>query len=94
MKGFLDSLMIFQKLVTQNSYVNCSDREPKELKPKNQYFDKTIEKIVDTSNTVGKNGGLDISFGIMFQTKYKIIMIIIINSDCNNYVNHILILVL
>jgi flagellar basal body-associated protein FliL len=33
---------------------------------------------VDTSNTVSGTRGLDISFGNMFQAKYKIIMIVII----------------
>jgi hypothetical protein len=62
-------------LVTKNSYINCSD---KELKCKDQNFDKAAKKIVNGSNTVSQTRSLDISFGSMFQVKYKIIMIIII----------------
>jgi hypothetical protein len=65
-------------LVTEGSYINCSDKEPEDVKPKDQGFDEVAEKIVDTSNTVGGTGGLDISFGNMFQSKFKIILIVII----------------
>jgi hypothetical protein len=65
-------------LVIEGLYINCSDKEPEEVKPKDQGLDETAKKIVDTSNTVSGTGGLDISFGNMFQAKYKIIMIVII----------------
>jgi hypothetical protein len=47
------------------------------VKPKDQGFDKVAEKMY-TSNTINGIGGLYISFGKMFQTKYKVIMILII----------------
>jgi hypothetical protein len=65
-------------LVTEGSYINCSDKEPEDVRPKNQGFDETAEKVVDTSNTVSGTRGLDISFGNMFQSKFKIILIVII----------------
>jgi hypothetical protein len=61
----------------KNTYINCSNKEPEEIKPKDQGFDEATEKIVDTSDTVSRTGGLDISFENMFQAKYKIIMIVI-----------------
>jgi hypothetical protein len=64
-------------LVTEDSHINCSDKEPEKVKFKNEGFDETAEKIMDTSNTVSGTGCLDISFGNMFQAKYKIIMIVI-----------------
>jgi hypothetical protein len=39
---------------------------------------KAAEKILETTNTVSGTGGLDISFGSMFQAKYKFVMIVII----------------
>jgi hypothetical protein len=63
---------------SKGSYINCSDKEPEEVKPKDQGFDEAAEKIVDTSNTVSGTGGLDISFGNIFQSKFKIILIVII----------------
>jgi hypothetical protein len=85
-------------LVTEGSYINCSDKEPEDVKPKDQGFDEAAEKIVDPLNAVSGIGGLDISFGNMFQTKYKIIMIVIIinsgSNNCSNCSNHILILLL
>jgi hypothetical protein len=65
-------------LVTEGSYINYSDKKPEEVKPKDEGFDKTAEKIVDITKTASGTGGLDISFGNIFQVKYKIIMIVII----------------
>jgi hypothetical protein len=65
-------------LITEASYINCSNKEPETVKLKDQDFDEAAEKIVNTSNTLSGTGGLDISFGNMFQTEYKIIVIVII----------------
>jgi hypothetical protein len=51
MKGFLDFSMTSKvscDLVTEGSYINCSDKEPEKIKPKDQGFDEATEKIVDT----------------------------------------------
>jgi t-SNARE complex subunit (syntaxin) len=60
------------------SYINCLDKEPEEVKPKDQDFDEAAERIVDTSNTVSGTGNLDISFRNMFQSKFKLILLVII----------------
>jgi hypothetical protein len=65
-------------LVTEGSYINCSNKKPEDVKPKDQGFDEAVEKNLDTSNTVCSTGGLDISFGNMFHSKFKIILIVII----------------
>jgi hypothetical protein len=57
----------------EDSYTNCSDKEPEEIKPKDQGFDEAAEKVVDTSNTASGLGGLDISFGNLFSSKSKLI---------------------
>jgi hypothetical protein len=77
-KFFNDFSKISCDLVMDGSYINCADKEPEDVKPKDQGFDEATEKIVDTSNTVSGRGGLDISFGNMFQSKFKIILIVII----------------
>jgi hypothetical protein len=75
---FNDFSKVSCDLVTKGSYINCSDKEPEDVKPKDKNFDEAAEKVVDTSNTVSGTGGPDISFGNMFQSKFKIILIVII----------------
>jgi hypothetical protein len=75
---FNDFSKISCDLVTEGSYINCSDEKPEDVKPKDQGLDEAAEKIVDSSNTVSGTGGLDISFGNMFHSKFKIILIVII----------------
>jgi hypothetical protein len=63
---FNDFSKVSCDLVIEGSYINCSDKEPEEVKSKDQGFDEATEKIVDTSNTVSGTGGPDISFVNMF----------------------------
>jgi hypothetical protein len=48
---FNDFSKVSCDLVMEGSYINCSDKEPEDVKPKDQGFDEAAEKIVDTSNT-------------------------------------------
>jgi hypothetical protein len=52
---FNDFSKVSCDLVTEGSYINCSDKEPEDVKSKDQDFDEAIEKVVDTSNTVSGN---------------------------------------
>jgi serine/threonine protein phosphatase PrpC len=49
-------------LVTEGLYINYSDKELEEIKPKDQGCNETAEKIVDTSNTINGTGNINISF--------------------------------
>jgi hypothetical protein len=41
------------------------------VKPNDQGFDETPEKIMDTSNRVSGTGGLDISFGNLMTVSFS-----------------------
>jgi hypothetical protein len=60
MKVTLDFSKISCNLVTEGSYINCSNKHPEEVKPKDQGFNKATEKIIDTTNIISGTGGLDI----------------------------------
>jgi hypothetical protein len=45
--------------VIEGSYINCLDKESEEVKPKDQGFNKTAEKIVNVINTVSEIGQID-----------------------------------
>jgi hypothetical protein len=68
----------------EGNYVNCSDKTPEEIRPKDQGFDEATEKIVNiTSDNLNNGLNLDqLSFKDLFNSKYKTIMwtIIIIIS--------------
>jgi hypothetical protein len=56
--------------------INCSDKNPEEIKPKDQGFDEATEKIVNRTSDNSNNGlNLDkLSFKDLFNSKYKSIM--------------------
>jgi hypothetical protein len=68
----------------EGNYVNCSDKTPEKIRPKDQGFDEAAEKIVNITSDNSNNGlNLDqLSFKDLFNSKYKTIMwtIIIIIS--------------
>jgi hypothetical protein len=68
---FNDLQGISCNLIGEGSYTDCSDKEPEDIKPKDQGFDESAEKIVDTFNSATGSSGLDISFGSLFQSKAK-----------------------
>jgi hypothetical protein len=74
---FNDLQGISCNLIGEGSYTDCSDKEPKDIKPKDQGFDEAAEKIVDTSNSAIVSSGLDLSFGSLFQSKAKQIALIV-----------------
>jgi hypothetical protein len=81
---FADLFGISCEFTGEGNYVNCSDKTPEEIWPKDQGFDEAAEKIVNITSDTSNNGlNLDqISFKDLFNSKYKTIMwtIIIIIS--------------
>jgi hypothetical protein len=81
---FADLYGISCESMGEGNYVNCSDKTPEEIRPKDQGFDEAAEKIVNITSDNSKNGlNLDqVSFKDLFNSKYKTIMwtIIIIIS--------------
>jgi preprotein translocase subunit SecY len=60
----------------EGNYINCSDKDQEEIKPKDQGFDEAAEKIVNkTADNSNKGLNLDqLSFKDLFNSKYKSIM--------------------
>jgi hypothetical protein len=40
----------------EKNYVNCSDKKPEEIRPKDQGFDEAAEKIVNITSDNSNNG--------------------------------------
>jgi hypothetical protein len=60
----------------EGNYVNCSDKTPEIVRPKDQGFDEAAEKIVNITSD-NTNNGLNLnqlSFKNLFNSKYKNIM--------------------
>jgi hypothetical protein len=53
---FADLFRISYKFTGDGNYVNCSDKNPEEIKPKNQNFNEATEKIVNITSDNSKNG--------------------------------------
>jgi hypothetical protein len=81
---FADLYGISCEITGEDNYVNCSDKTPEEIRPKDQGFDEAAENIVNiTSDNLNNNLNLNqLSFKNLFNSKYKTIMwtIIIIIS--------------
>jgi hypothetical protein len=60
----------------EGNYINCSGKDPEEIKPKNQGFDVASEKIFNITSDNSKNGlNLNhLSFKDLFNSKCKSIM--------------------
>jgi hypothetical protein len=77
---FKDLFGISWEFTGEGNYINCSNKTPEEIRPKDQGFDKVAERVFSvTSNS--SNNGLNLgnlSFKDLFNSKYKSIMWIII----------------
>jgi hypothetical protein len=62
---FNDLEKISCDLISEGSYINCSDKEPETIKPKDQGFDKAPEKITDTTNMVNNLVVVSIAVAIL-----------------------------
>jgi hypoxanthine-guanine phosphoribosyltransferase len=47
---FADLYGISYEFMGESNYVNCSDKTPQEIRPKNQKFSKTTKKIVNITS--------------------------------------------
>jgi hypothetical protein len=93
---FADFYGISCEFTGEGNYVNCSDKTPEEIRPKDQGFDEVAEKIVNITSYNSKNGlNLDqISFKYLFNPKYKTIMWTIFSDCVHHNINHYLLLLL
>jgi hypothetical protein len=76
MRDHIDFSKIYLVFTGEGNYINCSNKTPEEIKPKDQGFDEVAEKIVDISSD-NSNNGLNLgnlSFKDLFNSKYKSIM--------------------
>jgi hypothetical protein len=55
---FTDLYGISCEFMVEGNYVNCSDKTPKEIRPKDQGFDETVEKIVNIISDNSKFGSI------------------------------------
>jgi hypothetical protein len=60
----------------EGNYINCSNKTPEEIRPKDQGLDEAAEKTVNITSDNSNNGlSLDqLSFKDLFNSKYKTIM--------------------
>jgi hypothetical protein len=60
----------------EGNYINCSDKDPEEIKPKDQAFEEAVEKIINITSNNSKNGlNLDqLSFKDLLNSKLKTII--------------------
>jgi preprotein translocase subunit SecG len=81
---FTDLYRISCEFTGEGNYVNCSDKTPEVIRPKDQGFDEAAEKIVNitSSNSKYDLNLFQISSKELFNSKFKTIMwtIIIIIS--------------
>jgi hypothetical protein len=79
-KNHTDSSQTYMEFIGKCNYVNCLDKDPEEIKLKNQGFDETSGKKINIISDNSKNGfNLDqLSFKNLFNSRYKTIMWIII----------------
>jgi hypothetical protein len=75
---FADLFGISCEFMGEGNYVNCSDKTPEEIRPKDQGFDEAAEKIVNITSDNSNNGLnlVQLSFKDLFNYKYV---------DNNNY---------
>jgi hypothetical protein len=58
-------------------YKEFTQTVQEKIKPKNQSFDETMGKVIDTTNMVNRTPGLNLSLENLFQSKTKTIYLII-----------------
>jgi hypothetical protein len=59
----------------KGNYINCSDKTPEEIRPKDQGFDEAAEKIVNITSD-NSNNGLNFSNCIYYNINYNMLLLL------------------